>query len=36
VPEGTARLRITFTAGHADDEVLRLADLVRTKILARP
>ncbi len=36
VPEGTARLRITFTAAHADDEVERLADLVRTKILARP
>ena len=36
VPEGTARLRITFTAAHTDDDVERLADLVRTKILARP
>ncbi|HTS39948.1 MAG TPA: 8-amino-7-oxononanoate synthase [Xanthobacteraceae bacterium] len=35
VPEGTARLRITFTASHADTDVARLADLVRTKILAK-
>lgn len=28
VPEGTARLRITFSAAHPDDEVLRLADSI--------
>jgi 8-amino-7-oxononanoate synthase len=33
VPKGTARLRLTFTAGHPDDEVERLAHLVRTRIL---
>jgi 8-amino-7-oxononanoate synthase len=33
VPEGTARLRLAFTAGHPDDEIARLADLVRTRIL---
>jgi 8-amino-7-oxononanoate synthase len=35
VPAGTARLRLTFTAQHPDDEVERLAELVRTRILAR-
>ena len=34
VPEGTARLRLAFTAGYPDDEIARLADLVRTCILA--
>lgn len=34
VPAGTARLRLTFTAQHPDDEVGRLADIVRDKILA--
>ncbi|HLH88564.1 MAG TPA: aminotransferase class I/II-fold pyridoxal phosphate-dependent enzyme [Xanthobacteraceae bacterium] len=29
VPEGTARLRLAFTAGHPDEEIERLADLVR-------
>jgi 8-amino-7-oxononanoate synthase len=29
VPEGTARLRLAFTAGHADADIARLADLVR-------
>jgi len=29
VPEGTARLRFTFTAGHDDDDILRLAEAVR-------
>jgi 8-amino-7-oxononanoate synthase len=29
VPAGTARLRIAFTAGHPDTEVLRLAEAVR-------
>ena len=33
VPKGTARLRLTFTAGQPDDEVERLAHLVRTRIL---
>ena len=33
VPAGTARLRLTFTAQHPDDEVGRLADIVRNKIL---
>lgn len=35
VPAGTARLRLAFTATHPDSEVERLADLVRTRILAR-
>jgi 8-amino-7-oxononanoate synthase len=34
VPRGTARLRLTFTAQHPDDEIGRLADIVRDKILA--
>jgi 8-amino-7-oxononanoate synthase len=34
VPEGTARLRLTFSAGHPDSEIARLADIVRTHILA--
>jgi 8-amino-7-oxononanoate synthase len=34
VPPGTARLRLTFTAQHPDEEIERLADLVRTRILA--
>jgi 8-amino-7-oxononanoate synthase len=29
VPEGTARLRLTFTAAHGEDEVRRLAEAVR-------
>jgi 8-amino-7-oxononanoate synthase len=29
VPEGTARLRLAFTAGHPDEAIERLADLVR-------
>lgn len=33
VPAGTARLRFAFTAGHPDDEIARLADIVRAKIL---
>ena len=33
VPAGTARLRLTFTAQHPDDEIARLAGLVRDKIL---
>jgi 8-amino-7-oxononanoate synthase len=34
VPAGTARLRLTFTAQHPDDQIARLADLVRNKIMA--
>jgi 8-amino-7-oxononanoate synthase len=34
VPAQTARLRLTFTAQHPDDEIERLATLVRTQILA--
>src|SRR5258707_879474 len=34
VPAGTARLRLTFTAQHPDDEIERLAEVVRTRILA--
>jgi 8-amino-7-oxononanoate synthase len=33
VPAGTARLRFAFTAGHPDDEIARLAHLVREHIL---
>ncbi|CAG4918741.1 unnamed protein product [Acidocella sp. C78] len=33
VPEGTARLRFAFTAGHLPEDVDRLAQLVRTKIM---
>jgi 8-amino-7-oxononanoate synthase len=35
VPAGTARLRFTFTAQHPEDEIARLADVVRTRILVR-
>jgi 8-amino-7-oxononanoate synthase len=34
VAEGTARLRFTFTAGHPDREIDRLADIIRTRVLA--
>jgi 8-amino-7-oxononanoate synthase len=34
VPAGTARLRFTFTAGHDDADVRRLADLVVSRVLA--
>jgi 8-amino-7-oxononanoate synthase len=37
VPAGTARLRLAFTAQHPDEEIKRLADIVRNRILtARP
>lgn len=35
VPAGTARLRLTFTAQHPDDQIARLAGLVRDKILPK-
>ncbi|HEX5509316.1 MAG TPA: 8-amino-7-oxononanoate synthase [Pseudolabrys sp.] len=34
VPEGTARLRLTFTAQHPDTEIGRLARVVRKRVLA--
>ena len=34
VPVGTARLRFAFTARHDDDDIARLADLVRTRVAA--
>jgi 8-amino-7-oxononanoate synthase len=34
VPQGTARLRFSFSPGHPDSEIERLADLVRTRVLA--
>jgi 8-amino-7-oxononanoate synthase len=34
VAPGTSRLRLTFSAGHPDEEVERLAALVRSRILA--
>jgi 8-amino-7-oxononanoate synthase len=34
VPQGTARLRLTFGATHPDHEIARLARIVRTRILA--
>lgn len=33
VPAGTARLRLAFTAAHDDDDIARLAALVRERIL---
>jgi 8-amino-7-oxononanoate synthase len=34
VPQGTARLRLSFSAAHPDAEIARLADVVRSRILA--
>jgi 8-amino-7-oxononanoate synthase len=33
VPAGTARLRLAFTAGHAADDIDRLAAIIRSRIL---
>jgi 8-amino-7-oxononanoate synthase len=33
VPPGTARLRLAFTAGHSEEDITRLATLVRERIL---
>ena len=35
VPFGTARLRFTFTAAHRDEDIDRLADLVRKHVLTK-
>jgi 8-amino-7-oxononanoate synthase len=35
VPAGTARLRFAFTAQHEDDDIARLAELVRQQVLRR-
>jgi 8-amino-7-oxononanoate synthase len=35
VAAGTARLRLTFTAQHPDDQIARLADIVRDRILVQ-
>ena len=35
VPDGTARLRLTFSAGHDDDDIERLAAIVGERILER-
>ena len=34
VPEGTARLRVTFNAAQPDDAIERLAGIVRNRILS--
>ncbi|CAL8981172.1 8-amino-7-oxononanoate synthase [Rhodoplanes serenus] len=36
VPPGTARLRLTFTPAHPDQEIERLADLVRDRVPRNP
>jgi len=33
VPAGTARLRFAFTAGHPDPEIVRLAQIVRERVI---
>ena len=35
VPPGTARLRIAFTAAHPDEAVMRLAAIVRERVMPR-
>lgn len=34
VPQNTARLRITFSAAHDDADILRLAEIVKSRVLA--
>jgi 8-amino-7-oxononanoate synthase len=33
VPQGTARLRISFSARHPEADITRLAKVVRTRII---
>ena len=33
VPDGTARLRVTFTAAHEDADIQRLTDILKTRVL---
>lgn len=33
VPDGTSRLRLTFTAQHPDEEIARLAAIIRERVL---
>jgi 8-amino-7-oxononanoate synthase len=33
VPAGTARLRFAFTAGHSDEDIARLAEIVRECVI---
>jgi 8-amino-7-oxononanoate synthase len=33
VPDGTARLRLSFSAAHAEADIARLAEIVRTRVL---
>ena len=33
VPDGKARLRVTFTAAHKDEDIARLAEIICTRIL---
>ena len=35
VPAGTSRLRLTFSAAHPANEIERLADIIRTRVLGR-
>jgi 7-keto-8-aminopelargonate synthetase-like enzyme len=35
VPDGTARLRFTFTSLHKNEDIERLAHIVRSRILQR-
>jgi 7-keto-8-aminopelargonate synthetase-like enzyme len=34
VANGTARLRFTFNPAHSDADIERVADLVKTRVLA--
>ena len=34
VPQNTARLRVTFSAAHDDADILRLADVIKTRVLS--
>jgi 7-keto-8-aminopelargonate synthetase-like enzyme len=36
VADGTARLRITFSAAHDNADIERLADIIKTRIIDAP